>query len=417
MLNNFLNMLKLRGRRIPGRLLGFWCGCGDIDDEIQLAWRCIGVIHRWSGLLYGRGHAVLTAAPMSDAMADDVATCVLAWYDQAGRKHLPWQQDRTPYRVWISEIMLQQTQVTTVIPYYLRFMQRFPDVHQLAAAPLDEVLHLWTGLGYYARARNLHRAAQVLVAEHAGEFPIEHAAVQALPGIGRSTAGAILAQARGERYAILDGNVKRVLARYFAIHGYPGEKQVERQLWQLAERCTPHERLADYTQAMMDLGAMVCTRSRPACLQCPLRARCQASAQQLQAQLPTAKPRAIRKRREQHALVAVNAEGQVLLERRPPSGVWGGLWVCPQFADSTELQMWAAAHLRVPVAVQVMGVLEHAFTHFDLRLHLHVLRQALWQGQIAEADRYCWYDARQPQQIGLAKPVLDILKLLAQPLT
>jgi A/G-specific adenine glycosylase len=199
-----------------------------------------------------------------------VAHALLPWFDREGRKHLPWQSDPTPYRVWVSEIMLQQTQVATVIPYYQRFMQRFPDVRALASAPLDEVLHQWTGLGYYARARNLHRAAQRIVAEHSGEFPLTIEHVQSLPGVGRSTAGAVLALSSGQRHPILDGNVKRVLARYFGVAGFPGEKRVEKRLWALADQCTPIERVAHYTQAIMDLGAAVCVRARPACARCPL---------------------------------------------------------------------------------------------------------------------------------------------------
>jgi A/G-specific adenine glycosylase len=203
-----------------------------------------------------------------------IAGPLLAWFDRAGRKHLPWQQNPTPYRVWVSEIMLQQTQVATVIGYYERFMQQFPDVRALAAAPVDEVLHLWTGLGYYARARNLHRAAQLIVAEHDGEFPPTIEAAQALPGIGRSTAGAILSLSRSQRHPILDGNVKRVLARYFGVDGFPGEREVEKTLWALADECTPIDRVANYTQAIMDLGATLCVRSRPLCAACPLTEHC-----------------------------------------------------------------------------------------------------------------------------------------------
>jgi A/G-specific adenine glycosylase len=338
---------------------------------------------------------------------------LLDWFDHAGRKQLPWQQDRTSYRVWISEIMLQQTQVSTAIPYFERFMQRFPDVNALAAAPLDEVLHLWTGLGYYARARNLYRAARQIVSNHDGEFPTSHAEVQALPGIGRSTAGAILAQSRDERYAILDGNVKRVLARAFAIAGYPGSKSVEQQLWQLAETLMPEQRMADYTQAMMDLGALVCTRTRPKCEQCPMQTICLAYAQGLQTQLPTPKPRLKRSRREQFALVACDEHGRLLLEQRPLSGIWGGLWVCPQFDDETALQQWAALHLRMATSLRALPSLDHAFTHFDLHLQLRAVA-ATWSARVADGSRYCWYDARHPETIGLAKPVLDILKIVTE---
>jgi A/G-specific adenine glycosylase len=340
------------------------------------------------------------------------APALLAWFDVSGRKHLPWQQQRTPYRVWVSEIMLQQTQVATAIPYYERFMQRFADVAALAAAPLDEVLHLWTGLGYYARARNLHRAAQVVVSEFAGEFPTTHAELNALPGIGRSTASAILALSRDERHAILDGNVKRVLARYFAIAGYPGEKRIETQLWLLAAACTPHTRIADYTQAIMDLGATLCTRSKPRCGECPVRGHCLAYAQGLQATLPTRKPKVTRPQREAFALVARNAEGALLLEQRPPAGLWGGLWVCPQFDTRVAMQDWIDAHLRHDGTVQTLPTIDHAFTHFDLRLQPTLLTAAMPLATVADSASLRWYDPKSPARIGLAKPVLDILKAL-----
>lgn len=348
------------------------------------------------------------------------APAVLQWFDQFGRKHLPWQLQRSAYRVWVSEIMLQQTQVSTVIPYFERFMQRFPTIDALAVAPLDEVLHLWTGLGYYARARNLHRAAQRVMVEHGGEFPLDHAAVQALPGIGRSTASAVLALARGERHAILDGNVKRVLSRYFAIQGYPGSKPVETQLWTLAEACTPTARLADYTQAIMDLGATLCTRSAPRCPECPVQAQCQARQLGLQTTLPTPKPKLHRPQREAFALVAVNARGATLLEQRPLTGLWGGLWVCPQFESESALQIWAQQHLRMSSMMTALPTIEHAFTHFDLRLQP---RQVLAEEALMVADSttdkggYCWYDPSQPARIGLAKPVLQIFKLLSPTLS
>lgn len=340
------------------------------------------------------------------------APALLAWFDHSGRKHLPWQTQRSAYRVWVSEIMLQQTQVATVIPYYQRFMQRFPEVQSLAAAPLDEVLHLWTGLGYYARARNLHSAAQHVVSDYAGEFPSTHDELHALPGIGRSTASAVLALSRDERHAILDGNVKRVLTRCFAIHGYPGRGGVEAQLWSVAEACTPHARVADYTQAIMDLGATVCTRSKPRCSDCPLQSQCLAYAQNLQSQLPTPKPKTTRPQREAFALVAMNASGAVLLEQRPPSGLWGGLWVCPQFESEAAMRDWAQSYMQ-PAAWSPLPLIEHAFTHFDLRLQPHVMRDAALHHAVADSASYCWYDPKQPARIGLAKPVLDILKLLA----
>lgn len=341
------------------------------------------------------------------------ASALLEWFERAGRKHLPWQRERNPYRVWISEIMLQQTQVSTVIPYYERFMQRFPNVQALAVAPLDEVLHLWTGLGYYARARNLHRAAQRVVSEYHGEFPIGIDAMQTLPGIGRSTAAAILALSRDEPHAILDGNVKRVLARYFGVVGFPGEKKIETRLWQHAESCTPQQRVADYTQAIMDLGATVCTRSKPRCDECPLRAHCVAFAQGLQLQLPTPRPQRTRPQRTAFVAVVRNASGAVLLEQRPAAGIWGGLWVCPQFDDEAARDAWLQRQFVMTDQIYELPIIEHAFTHFDLQLRSCCVN-AVHKPQVADTNGYCWYDPRQPARIGLAKPVLDILRCCEQ---
>jgi A/G-specific adenine glycosylase len=350
------------------------------------------------------------------ARGERVAAPLLAWFDRAGRKHLPWQQDPTPYRVWVSEIMLQQTQVATVIGYYERFMQRFPDVRALAAAPVDEVLHLWTGLGYYARARNLHRAAQLIVAEHGGEFPQTIEAAQALPGIGRSTAGAILALSRSQRHPILDGNVKRVLARYFGIEGFPGEREVEKTLWSLADDCTPTERVAHYTQAIMDLGATLCVRSRPLCAACPLTEHCVARIEGRQSALPTPRPKKIRPQRTAYVAIMVRDDGAVLLERRPPAGIWGGLWTLPQFDEREAAQAWISQRATGDRA-SAMPPYAHSFTHFDLTLHPLLVRGAAVTA-LAGDDRYCWYEPRQPARIGLAKPAVELIRALdAQPTT
>lgn len=361
-----------------------------------------------------------------EATISQLAPALLVWFDASGRKHLPWQQHTTPYRVWVSEIMLQQTQVTTVIAYYERFMARFTDLQALASAPIDEVLHLWTGLGYYARARNLHRTAQIIATEHSGEFPETLTAVQALPGIGRSTAGAILALSRAQRHPILDGNVKRVLARYFGIAGFPGEQKIERELWRLAEACTPHDRIANYTQAIMDLGATVCVRSRPLCPVCPLHEHCVARIEDLQAALPTPKPKKARPQRTAHIVIAMNDAGAVLLERRPPAGIWGGLWTFPQFEDQSAASVWIEewtgredAEARSsssgpwPVPSGQQPPYHHSFTHFDLTLHPILLRVAAAPGFIADSDRHVWYDPRQPAKIGLAKPAVDLIRQLA----
>ncbi|MFL6551247.1 MAG: A/G-specific adenine glycosylase [Povalibacter sp.] len=341
-----------------------------------------------------------------------LAPALLTWFDLAGRKHLPWQRDPTPYRVWVSEIMLQQTQVTTVIPYYERFMARFPDVQTLAAAPLDEVLHLWTGLGYYARARNLHRAAQTMVANHGSEMPRTLDAVQDLPGIGRSTAGAILSLSRGERHPILDGNVKRVLARYFGVEGFPGEPRVERMLWTLAERCTPTHRVDAYTQAIMDLGATVCVRSRPLCAVCPLQQRCTARIEHRQHVLPTPRPKKTRPSRTAHALIAMNASGAILLEQRPTPGLWGGLWMFPQFEDRDSLTAWLMTRIQTNAgAQQPLPAYHHAFTHFDLTLHPYLVRIEPHATEVSEPGRL-WYDPLLPAKVGLAKPAVDLIQAL-----
>jgi len=260
---------------------------------------------------------------------------LLTWFDQHGRKHLPWQQNKTAYRVWISEIMLQQTQVNTVIPYYQRFMQRFPDLSSLAQAEPDEVLHLWAGLGYYSRARNLHRAAQLIMQNHQGEFPASLAILQKLPGIGQSTAGAILALAFNQPAAILDGNVKRVLARFHGITDFINEKSVENRLWELAAHYTPKKCVADYTQAMMDLGATLCIRGKPACERCPLSEDCLARQQNIAALLPRKK--AARELAVRTAtFVVFKMQASILLHKRPDKGIWGGLWSLPEFAGEPE---------------------------------------------------------------------------------
>ena len=259
-----------------------------------------------------------------------IAERLVHWHARHGRRHLPWQRNPTPYRVWVSEIMLQQTRVGVVIAYYERFMARFPALADLADAPLDDVLALWSGLGYYSRARNLHRAAVLVRDRHDGQMPCDTAALVALPGIGRSTAGAILALSHGDRHPILDGNVKRVLCRYHGIEGWPGRGAIERTLWTLAERHTPHEGVAAYTQAVMDLGATLCVRSRPLCSLCPIEAGCTARRDGTQARIPAPRPRRAVPHRQTAFLVLRDASGALLLERRPPSGIWGGLWCFPE---------------------------------------------------------------------------------------
>jgi len=341
--------------------------------------------------------------------AAQFAPALLRWYERDGRKDLPWQVDRTPYRVWVSEIMLQQTQVGTVVGYYQRFMDQFPDVRRLAAARLDAVLHLWSGLGYYARARNLHRAARVIVERHGGEFPTTIDEVMALPGIGRSTAGAILALSRGERHPILDGNVKRVLARYFAVGGFPGESGVERRLWELAETCTPSTQVDAYTQGIMDLGATICTRSNPACLLCPVNAGCEARARNEQHLYPAPRPRKARPQR-QAWLVLARRGAKVLLERRPPTGIWGGLWGLPEFPTRAHALLWCDEHLSSASNAHAGEPLRHAFSHFDYEMKPLVVTCAGKAAALRDDDRYRWYDLADPAQVGVPKPIATLIK-------
>jgi A/G-specific adenine glycosylase len=343
-----------------------------------------------------------------------LAPKLLAWHATHGRHDLPWQQQLTPYRVWVSEVMLQQTQVQTVMPYYERFMARFPNVRSLASASSDEVLHLWSGLGYYSRARNLQRAAQIMVNEHGGELPSDIAALEALPGIGRSTAAAILALSSGARHAILDGNVKRVLSRYFAVEGSPASSAVLAQLWALAEESTPSHQVATYTQAIMDLGATLCTRSKPRCTDCPLRSGCKACASGRQHELPAKRIRAKRRQREIVMLVARQRDGSVLLLRRPERGIWGGLWCLPEFDDDAAARVYSANRLRqAQVRATPEATVKHAFTHFDLAIApLHAVCDGA--AGVMDSDAALWYNTAAPARIGLPAPIQHILDQLAK---
>jgi A/G-specific adenine glycosylase len=355
---------------------------------------------------------VSTRQQSSDTHQSAIAAALLAWHARAGRHDLPWQAERTPYRVWVSEIMLQQTQVATVVPYYQRFMQRFPDVRALAAAGVDEVLHLWSGLGYYARARNLHRAAGMVCAEHGGEFPRSFADIARLPGVGRSTAGAILALSLGERFPILDGNARRVLARYFGVAG-GSPAAVLKRLWQLSERCTPAERVAEYTQAIMDLGATVCVRNRPLCERCPLAAGCFARRTGRQQDLPARRAARTRRTRRVFMVVALHENGSVLLERRPESGVWGGLWCLPEFDTATAARAFIRQTLVADAAEpQPLGSVEHAFTHFSLVI-TPLLAQCSGAAAVMDEAGSVWYNLRTPARIGLPAPISALLERLA----
>ncbi len=347
---------------------------------------------------------------------DWFAQQLLDWHKRSGRKDLPWQQNITPYRVWVSEIMLQQTQVATVIEYYLRFMQSFPNVQSLAHAPLDEVLHHWTGLGYYARARNLHKAANTIGEEYAGAFPQTQDALESLPGIGRSTAGAIRAIAMQQHAAILDGNVKRVLARFHAVQGYPGATQVAKTLWSLAEQHTPAEDTATYTQAIMDLGATVCVRKNPACAACPLHKHCEAFAQGLVDQLPTPKPKKNKPIRQARFFVTSLPNQATLLEQRPPQGLWGGLWTPPERAADMSVERFVTelGLSQRDIQKQHMApIFRHTFTHFHLDIEPVYLQVSREPSLIADSDQFRWVFADQLQtdnrKIGLSAPAVKLL--------
>ena len=337
---------------------------------------------------------------------------VLAWYDRHGRKTLPWKRKCDPYRIWILEIMLQQTQVATVIPYFKRFIARFPSVRSLARADLDEVLHLWTGLGYYARARNLHKAAQHIVKQHAGAFPRRLEAAVELPGIGRSTAGAILALAFEQRHPILDGNVKRVLARYHTVGTPINQRETEERLWQLAEKYTPRKRVADYTQAIMDLGATVCTRAKPQCTLCPLRKTCRA----LQLGAPQDFPVRIAKQKTPikttHMLMIRDARGRVLLQRRPPTGLWGGLWGFPECSNGNARQ-WCRQTLGIDIqTASPWPTLRHSFSHFHLDITPIPAQLVGGTNQAMENAETVWYNVRRPDRRGFSAPVKLLLEQL-----
>ena len=337
---------------------------------------------------------------------------VLAWYDEHGRKDLPWQKKITPYRVWISEIMLQQTQVSTVIPYFERFMQRFPDVATLAAAPSDEVLHHWTGLGYYARARNLHKASKQIVNEFAGKFPKDIESLISLPGIGRSTAGAIASISMQLRAPILDGNVKRVLSRFYAIAGWPGERAVEQQLWRVAEELTPEDRLRDYTQVMMDLGATLCTRSKPRCSECPLQKQCIAHRNSTQHEYPGRKPKKTIPVKSTVMLLLENADGAILLEQRPPSGLWGGLWCPPQTDSHDDIAQTLKSLNLSGDNIVTLTPFRHTFSHFHLDITPIRIRVRPNERSVADALHQRWILAHSPGRLGLAAPVKKLLSQL-----
>jgi A/G-specific adenine glycosylase len=339
---------------------------------------------------------------------------LIAWQRRFGRRDMPWQRSRDPYRIWLSEIMLQQTQVATVIPYYERFLAAFPDVASLASAPIDRVLELWSGLGYYRRAHLAHRAAQKVIAEHAGRFPRSAEALASLPGIGRSTAAAIAAFAAGERGAILDGNVKRVLARHRGIAGFPGDAKVEQRLWRSAEALLPERGIAAYTQGLMDLGATVCLRSRPTCERCPVAQDCIARREDRIGVIPAPRP----KKALPHRTVAVlllERKGEVLLERRPATGVWAGLWSLPELAAESDVVAHCRSRFRAEVVPRAaLPPVEHGFTHFRLTLEPRhcALRTA---APSVEEPGLVWLPLSEVSGAALPAPIKVLLRAISRP--
>ena len=336
-----------------------------------------------------------------------ITITLLAWYQEHGRKDLPWQNTNDAYRIWLSEIMLQQTQVKTVVPYFERFTQQFPNITALANANIDQVLHLWTGLGYYARARNLHKTAKIISEQYKGKFPSIFEQVLELPGIGRSTAGAILAFSYNQRHPILDGNVKRVLARYYAVEGWSGQKKVETKLWNIAEQNTPEKNVALYTQAIMDFGATLCTRSKSQCIDCPLNNSCQALKLDRVNEFPTSKPKTIKPSKETFMLLIQNKEGEFLLEQKPPSGIWGGLW-CPPQVDQLNDEM-EVAHYKIKLGEQ-LDTIKHTFSHYQLLIKpvkAHIISKSQ---MVADQTKQVWYKSSSQQQLGLAAPVKKLLE-------
>ena len=344
-----------------------------------------------------------------------VAPALLQWWAQFGREDLPWQLNPSPYRVWVSEIMLQQTQVTTVERYYDRFIAAFPDVANLAKADPDRVLHLWSGLGYYARARNLHRAARAVRDEFGGDIPDDIDALMSLPGIGRSTAGAILALSHDQRHPILDGNAKRVLARCFGVEGWPGSTTNLKRLWHLADECTPDAQPGHYTQAIMDVGATLCTRARPTCEVCPLTTHCVARRDDLTSEIPAPRPPRRRAQRTIVVMLLRREDGAVLLEKRPDSGVWGGLWSFPEVDTVDAVAAWCRRKIGVPPhAEKIRPVVNHSFTHFDLDMTPVEAHLGKVPARAMDGDRWLWYNLRSPAAVGLASPVARLLELVGE---
>lgn len=347
-------------------------------------------------------------------MSNTFADKILAWFAEHGRHDLPWQKDKTPYKVWVAEIMLQQTQVSTVIPYFRRFMARFPDVAVLARADEDTVLHQWTGLGYYARARNLHKTAKIIHQQLGDVFPDTVEALAELPGIGRSTAGGIIASSMNKRAVILDGNVKRVLCRYHCVEGWPEQSATSKRLWEIADQYTPGENCAGYNQAMMDLGASLCSRSNPACSLCPLQQSCEAYLANRTSEFPQKKPRKVLPVKTTTMLLLRSSDNrQVLLEKRPPSGIWGGLWSLPEIPVDEAPDSWLLVNgLRPRGNAERWPTLRHTFSHYHLDITPVMLALEQAGSGVMEPGKWHWYDFDKPRELGLAAPVKKLLQEL-----
>ncbi len=337
---------------------------------------------------------------------------ILEWFDIHGRKDLPWQQNITPYRVWISETMLQRTQVSTAIPYFNTFMEQYPEIEILAESSIDDVLHHWSGLGYYARARNLHKTAQIIAKQ--GYFPDTLEELIDLPGIGLSTAGAILSIAFKKSHPILDGNVKRVLARFKAISGWPGHSFVNKQLWSISAELTPEYRVAEYSQAMMDLGATVCTRSKPDCSQCPIQTDCLAKQTGTVSVLPTPKPPKTLPVKQLVLLLLSDNTGQILLEKRPPTGIWGGLWSLPEFNTIELAYDWCQANKQPITEVQTLAPQRHTFSHYHLDYTTMLIKAENPINFVMEANQTVWYKLDQLKKLGLPAPIKLLLQQYAR---
>lgn len=338
------------------------------------------------------------------------STAILDWYNQFGRKDLPWQKEKTAYHVWLSEVMLQQTQVATVIPYFENFIATFPTIADLARASIDQVLHIWTGLGYYTRAHNLHKAAKQIMSDYNGHFPTEFEQALSLPGIGKSTAGAILSLSQNQHFAILDGNVRRVLSRHFAVPGWPGLKTVEDKLWQLSKSVIPKKHVAQFNQAMMDMGAMICVRSKPKCPVCPIISTCQAYRDKTIENYPGKRTKVPLPEKNSYFLM-IQYQQSIWLEKRPTGGIWSGLYCFPQFSTQHELEQFTQQKNIIINDSQTLASFRHTFSHFHLNIiPIHGLLGVI-KHSLCEKNG-CWYNLQSSQQIGLASPVKKLLILL-----